>query len=38
MVLKVWKNDGVSLRPFLGMTAGLLLLYTVLFCAGLLIG
>lgn len=38
VMVKVWKNDGVSLRPFLGMTAGLLLLYTVLFCGGLLIG
>lgn len=35
---KVWRNDGVALRPYLGMTAGLLLLYTVLFCAGLLVG
>jgi len=38
VMLKVWRNDGVALRPYLGMTAGLLLLYTVLFCAGLLIG
>jgi len=35
---RVWRNDGVALRPYLGMTAGLLLLYTVLFCAGLLAG
>ena len=34
---KVWRNDGLALRPYLGMTAGLLLLYTVLFCAGLLL-
>ncbi len=38
MISKVWRNDGVTLRPCLGMTAGLLLLYTVLFCVGLLIG
>lgn len=38
VILKVWRNDGVALRPYLGMTAGLLLLYTILFCAGLLIG
>jgi 1,4-dihydroxy-2-naphthoate octaprenyltransferase len=38
VIFKVWRNDGVALRPYLGMTAGLLLLYTGLFCAGLLIG
>jgi 1,4-dihydroxy-2-naphthoate octaprenyltransferase len=38
VISKVWRNDGVALRPCLGMTAGLLLLYTVLFCVGLLIG
>ena len=37
VILKVWRNDGFALRPYLSMTAGLLLLYTVLFCAGLLI-
>ena len=35
IVAKVFKNDGFALRPYLGMTAGLLLLYTVLFCLGL---
>ena len=35
VVFKVWRNDGLALRPFLGMTAGLLLLYTILFCVGL---
>ncbi len=35
VISKVWKNDGLKLRPCLGMTAGLLLLYTVLFCIGL---
>ena len=38
VMLKVWRNDGVALRPYLGMIAGLLLRSTVLFCAGLLIG
>ena len=38
LVSKVWRNDGLALRPFLGMTAGLLLLYTVLFCVGLSLG
>ena len=32
---KVWRSDGLALRPCLGMTAGLLLLFTVLFCLGL---
>ena len=35
VINKVWRNDGVALRPCLGMTAGLLLLYTMLFCVGL---
>lgn len=30
----VWSNEGVRLRPALGLTAGLLLLYTALFCVG----
>ena len=38
VIVKVWRNDGLALRPFLGMTAGLLLVYTVLFCVGLLVG
>ncbi len=37
VILKVWQSDGIALRPYLGMTAGLLLLYTVLFCAGLVL-
>ena len=32
---KVWRRSGLELVPCLGMTAGLLLLYTILFCAGL---
>lgn len=35
VIVKVWRNDGLKLRPCLGMTAGLLLLYTFLFCVGL---
>ena len=35
VIRKVWKKDGVALRPCLGMTAGLLMLYTILFCVGL---
>lgn len=35
VIKKVWSNDGFELRPYLGMTAGILLLYTVLFCVGL---
>lgn len=31
----IWTRNGVDLKPGLGMTAGLLLLYTVLFCVGL---
>lgn len=37
VIAKVWRNAGAGLRPCLGMTAGLLLLYTVLFCIGLAI-
>jgi 1,4-dihydroxy-2-naphthoate octaprenyltransferase len=35
---KVWRSSGVELRPCLGMTAGILLLFTVLFCFGLGLG
>ncbi|MEC8555158.1 MAG: 1,4-dihydroxy-2-naphthoate polyprenyltransferase [Planctomycetota bacterium] len=35
VISKVWRNDGLKLRLCLGMTAGLLLLYTLLFCLGL---
>ncbi len=35
IVFKVWKHQGHELKPCLGMTAGTLLLYTVLFCIGL---
>ena len=35
VVAKVWKHQGIGLRPCLGMTAGLLMLYTVLFSVGL---
>lgn len=35
VISKVWNNDGLELRPCLGMTAGLLFLYTVLFCVGI---
>lgn len=35
VISKVWRSDGIALRPCLGMTAGLLLLYTVMFCVGL---
>ena len=35
IIFQVWKKQGVELRPFLGMTAGALLLYTVLFCIGI---
>ena len=38
VINKVWRNDGFDLRPCLGMTAGLLLLYTILFCTGMGIG
>jgi len=35
---KVWRSSGVELRPCLGMTAGILLMFTVLFCFGLGLG
>ena len=35
---KVWQSSGVELRPCLGMTAGILLLFTILFCFGLGLG
>ncbi len=35
LAAKVWQHDGIGLRPYLGMTAGLLLLFTLLFCVGL---
>lgn len=38
VIAKVWRNDGLALKPCLGMTAGLLLLYTLLFCVGLGLG
>lgn len=38
LIKLVATRSGTQLRPCLGMTAGLLLLYTVLFCTGLLIG
>ena len=38
VIVKVWRNDGLALRPCLGMTAGLLLLFTVLFCVGVGLG
>ena len=31
---KVYRSSGAELRPCLGMTAGLLLAYTTLFCIG----
>lgn len=34
IIRQVWTKDGVKLNPCLGMTAGLLLCYTVLFCLG----
>lgn len=37
VVVKVWRSEGLQLRPCLGMTAGLLVLYTLLFCVGLAI-
>ena len=38
VIAKVFRNEGFALRPCLGMTAGMLLLYTVLFCFGLGLG
>ena len=35
LIRKVWRSSGTELRPCLGMTAGILLLFTVLFCFGL---
>jgi 1,4-dihydroxy-2-naphthoate octaprenyltransferase len=35
VIVKVWRGSGIALRPCLGMTAGLLLIYTLLFCVGL---
>ncbi|MEM9364438.1 MAG: 1,4-dihydroxy-2-naphthoate polyprenyltransferase [Planctomycetota bacterium] len=34
VVKRVWASEGVALRPCLGMTAGLLMAYTLLFCVG----
>jgi len=34
VIRQVWTNDGEKLNPCLGMTAGLLLYYTILFCVG----
>ncbi len=34
VIRNVWNNGGAALNPCLGQTAGLLLLYTVLFCIG----
>lgn len=38
LIKKVWRSNGVELRPCLGMTAGVLLLFTLLFCFGLGLG
>jgi len=38
VIARVFRNKGFALRPCLGMTAGILLLYTVLFCVGLGLG
>jgi 1,4-dihydroxy-2-naphthoate octaprenyltransferase len=35
LIRKVWRSSGTELCPCLGMTAGILLLFTVLFCFGL---
>ncbi len=35
VTVKVWRDSGIRLRPCLGMTAGLLIVYTTLFCIGL---
>ncbi|MEM6470535.1 MAG: 1,4-dihydroxy-2-naphthoate polyprenyltransferase [Planctomycetota bacterium] len=35
VIRRVWRSEGIELRPCLGMTAGLLVLYTALFCVGL---
>jgi 1,4-dihydroxy-2-naphthoate octaprenyltransferase len=34
VIRRVWTSQGRALNPCLGMTAGLLLLHTLLFCAG----
>ncbi|MCH2180380.1 MAG: 1,4-dihydroxy-2-naphthoate polyprenyltransferase [Mariniblastus sp.] len=38
LIRKVWRSSGAELRPCLGMTAGILLLFTILFCFGLGLG
>ena len=38
LIRRVWSGSGAALVPCLGKTAGLLLLYTVLFCLGLFWG
>ena len=38
LVRNVWRSSGTELRPCLGMTAGILLLFTALFCFGLGLG
>ncbi len=38
LIRKVWRSSGAELRPCLGMTAGVLLLFTILFCCGLGLG
>lgn len=35
VIMKVWRSEGLQLVPCLGMTAGLLVLFTLLFCLGL---
>lgn len=37
VMLQVWRKNGAELGPMLGMTAGLLLLYSLLFCVGLFV-
>ena len=38
LTVGVWQNNGTALNRYLGMTAGLLLLFTTLFCVGCLFG
>ena len=38
IIRQIWVTHGRALNAFLGRTAGLLLLYTLLFCTGCLIG
>ncbi|MEE2825731.1 MAG: 1,4-dihydroxy-2-naphthoate polyprenyltransferase [Planctomycetota bacterium] len=38
LIRKVGRSSGTELRPCLGMTAGVLLLFTILFCFGLGLG